>query len=200
MHFSVIVILKKGQKLDKVMAPFYSGDSVPSHPEKCYCISDEAKSAVRGKLNFDTHVRIPYGKLPAQEQTQGMWKKMVAEHNAKEIELIKAHPRFGQPDPACSECEGTGTRQSESNPQGYWDWYEVGGRWQGFFANKKGKSVDRLKMKDLSLEKMELINHQRLIEQWDKIQEKIQEADDQSKDRGYMDICFGYEGEKTFQE
>lgn len=44
----------------------------------------------------------------------------------------KQHPMKDKPDPACSECNGTGIVMSTYNPKTRWDWYEVGGRWNDF--------------------------------------------------------------------
>jgi hypothetical protein len=39
------------------------------------------------------------------------------------------------------------------NPNAQWDWYEVGGRWDGFFTSKEsGESVNQIAVKDLAVE------------------------------------------------
>jgi hypothetical protein len=42
-------------------------------------------------------------------------------------------------DPDCEECAGTGVMTSWFNPQGYCDWYEPGGRWDGEI---RGEPID----------------------------------------------------------
>ena len=34
-----------------------------------------------------------------------------------------------KPEHDCEECQGTGTATNTRNPRGYWDWFEIGGRW-----------------------------------------------------------------------
>jgi hypothetical protein len=41
----------------------------------------------------------------------------------------------------------------EHNPNAQWDWWEVGGRWNGFFTSKTtGESVNQIAVKDLAVE------------------------------------------------
>lgn len=38
------------------------------------------------------------------------------------------------PDPECYDCHGEGVVDSTYNPKSKWDWYQIGGRWSGLFA------------------------------------------------------------------
>jgi hypothetical protein len=43
----------------------------------------------------------------------------------------------------CSECDGSGVRLSTSNPLAKWDWWVIGGRWDGWiFAEREPASGD----------------------------------------------------------
>lgn len=35
----------------------------------------------------------------------------------------------------CEECKGRGEFVTRSNPKGYWDWYQLGGRWSGYLVD-----------------------------------------------------------------
>lgn len=37
------------------------------------------------------------------------------------------------------------------NPNAQWDWYEMGGRWDGFFLNSNGEEVNQVAVKDLDI-------------------------------------------------
>ena len=39
--------------------------------------------------------------------------------------------------PSCTQCKGTGIYMSTYNPQSRWDWWVVGGRWEGMFDGEK---------------------------------------------------------------
>lgn len=42
---------------------------------------------------------------------------------------------------SCSECDGSGVRLSTSNPLGRWDWYAIGGRWDGWIFGPEREST-----------------------------------------------------------
>lgn len=56
------------------------------------------------------------------------WER-VREHAEKE------HPLYQKPDPECRDCGGTGKRTTTYNPQAKWDWWVIGGRYNGLVGN-----------------------------------------------------------------
>jgi hypothetical protein len=46
------------------------------------------------------------------------------------------------PDPDCEECHGSGTHPSQYNPDSKWDWYQIGGRWDGVICKLPPLDVD----------------------------------------------------------
>jgi hypothetical protein len=97
-------------------------------------------------------------------------------------------PPAEDPDPECKECGGTGTHLSTTNPKAEWDWYEVGGRWTGFFLPKPGRKgllgtngvfdreapegyVDQIKAGDVDWERMRIRGRRQAEENWDKAME-----------------------------
>lgn len=69
------------------------------------------------------------------EELNERWRAFLApfkqEWERTEREYTESHPAFAQPRPDCEECDGTGAYMSTYNPQSQWDWYRVGGRWDG---------------------------------------------------------------------
>ena len=63
------------------------------------------------------------------------WKEFCDRREAAEKKLEKAHHEYGKPDPTCEECGGTGREVTTSNPEGYWDWWVIGGRWTGCISD-----------------------------------------------------------------
>lgn len=44
---------------------------------------------------------------------------------------MKEHPLYQKPDPECYTCKGTGKIVTTDNPNGKFDWYVIGGKWNG---------------------------------------------------------------------
>ncbi len=104
-----------------------------------------------------------------------------------------------------------------SNPNGFWDWYQVGGRWVGFFIIKEEKRAeakigepawmmeitnedakelrerraDVLKVGDIDFEAMEKNAKEYSAKEWDKIREMLFESKGDKTDE---------EAEKRFRE
>jgi hypothetical protein len=51
----------------------------------------------------------------------------------------KRHPRHGKVDPSCEICKGTGKERTTYNAFACFDWWEIGGGWDGELAPKKGR-------------------------------------------------------------
>ena len=70
---------------------------------------------------FNEHTRTaPYPDACLCTEIEGIAKSSVEDYGAK-----------GEPLASCDECEGLGTVLSTYNPASKWDWYEIGGRWEG---------------------------------------------------------------------
>lgn len=50
------------------------------------------------------------------------------------------HPRYNLPKTDCDECHGTGTYKSTYNPKSKWDWYRIGGRFDGLVTETPQQS------------------------------------------------------------
>ena len=69
----------------------------------------------------------------------------VSRRQAEEVAEAEARKKV-VPDPKCEECHGSGKVKSTYNKNAKWDWYEVGGRWSGYFGKDvvvKGKDAKR---------------------------------------------------------
>lgn len=59
------------------------------------------------------------------------WAVAIAKLEGAEAEFLAERKDRDQADAECDECRGSGETQTTSNPQGYWDWWCIGGRWNG---------------------------------------------------------------------
>jgi hypothetical protein len=80
----------------------------------------------------------------AEEVINNIWREeFVAPREAKAKEYEDAHALVGQPKADCEECKGSGIAISTYNPNSKWDWWVVGGRWDGFVRGIDRESGDK---------------------------------------------------------
>lgn len=160
-HFYVGVILPKilGHQNDEEDRGFEQGDEddIENHIEQVLETYDENKK-VKPYQRECSCKRWVTGNIVVAEADKifgWTWKEMRASHNALSDEMStqeewekKVNPRIewerhendlrladALPDPECSECKGLGFYESTYNPMSKWDWYVVGGRWDGVIQN-----------------------------------------------------------------
>lgn len=81
-----------------------------------------------------------YEKL--QKEINEAWRKHISAWTATHKELLDTHPMKGKADPKCSECKGKGKYGTKYNPRSKWDWYRVGGRFDGVVTQVPDESTD----------------------------------------------------------
>ncbi len=120
--------------------------------EACGTIEDLRKSFWKDRTRATTEEE--------RDQEQREWQQHMAEYNQIEQEAFNTHPLKDKPDPTCgfyageyweeqvrlgeleseklgtryedgSGCGGTGKYMTTYNPKSKWDWWVIGGRWQG---------------------------------------------------------------------
>jgi hypothetical protein len=71
------------------------------------------------------------------------WDEHVHDRRVREEGLMAAHPNRKSPDPDCQECGGTGVETSTYNPNSKWDWWVIGGRWDGWIIREPEEEADK---------------------------------------------------------
>lgn len=122
--------------ISAAMAPYYEGLTVAPYDRECWCVGRAAQKAMNewdhGQLGDFGAVRNAYWALPEEQRSNEKWEEMIAPWKEAEAKYKAEHEAdFKLPDPECSECNGTGLYKSQYNPKSEWDWYVVGGRWDG---------------------------------------------------------------------
>jgi hypothetical protein len=159
-HSVVLVLTQHGTKeeVEQLLAPFDENLKIPSYETKCSCIGRVAKNEVREKTDekfgtiddlrkkFHTEV-VPLIENPDRHNNHAVethekkidaaWRKFIKPRFNFEDKLFNNHPMKNKPDPDChyedgSGCNGTGQVMSTYNPDFKWDWYAIGGRWNGY--------------------------------------------------------------------
>lgn len=138
-HFFTVVLVPASAlsqdieaKVSELLAPFDEEIEVPEYQRECWCLSSvarhHARTVAEAKVGKLGDFRKRYWELPDPKPE---WMEFIKEYLTCEEEAEKAHPLYGKPNPECSECHGTGTYPSTYNPRSKWDWWRIGGRWDG---------------------------------------------------------------------
>lgn len=137
-HFFTVVLVPVGADVesivDKRLAPYDESIEVDEYDRNCGCIGsvahrDARVSATKKVGKSIAELRDEYWKIPENERPE--WKDWNAEYVHAEDEEFTKHPMKSKHDPECFMCRGTGTYRSTRNPESKWDWFEIGGRWDG---------------------------------------------------------------------
>jgi len=160
-HFFVVVILPKGffsgnvtEKIGELLAPYNEGLSVPSYSKECYCVGSIAKQVSRAEADmaygsmddhrkrFWTKERLERQQLSFKAKDEGEAERMGEELDKEWCEFISSwdrmrnqvfekHPEKDKSKTDCGRCQGTGKYETGYNPKSKWDWWRMGGRWDG---------------------------------------------------------------------
>jgi hypothetical protein len=159
-HSTVLVLLQNPNGEDvkelvaEALAPFDENKDVPMYQKDCYCIGSVAREEADEKAGkkFGTIVDLRKSFKNKKDKSDAAWQEHIKPYVEYRDSLIASHPDKDKPDPECgfytkdyhpdghkigerfgdgSGCGGTGKYLTTYNPQSKWDWYVIGGRWQG---------------------------------------------------------------------
>lgn len=161
MHFSCFVITKDGseQDIENLLEPFSEHLEVEEYKTECWCVGQAAAAAVSESPSPELYavkhrcaalsdeIRVlaqRQNKTEDEAETEALGKQrqelvekrqeMFAQESVLRKGQMASHPLWGKPLPDCEECHGTGVTLATHNPRGRWDFWVVGGRWNGFFG------------------------------------------------------------------
>lgn len=148
------------------MHRYDENQEVPEYEEDCWCVNRAAKRDARTKADevlaiddarkiFKTraaeelpevHAKIEqdghgFGLNDDQDhQHEQLWREILKPRKEAEQAFCKAHAMYQKPDSDCGDCNGTGRCTTTYNPESKWDWYRVGGRWDGEIQRNRRRS------------------------------------------------------------
>ena len=152
-HFVVMVTNTDNEPLDSQLERFYEqGEEGDYFMEKEYVLErgtlEEVKDYVKNNLKiFNDNLEH------CKEENKDYWQKCIKRAN-KQLKMKDANKLLE--DIAEDECYSVDEKGMYyvSNPNAKWDWWTIGGRWDGWLVKKDGTRCNTCKVKDLSLEKM----------------------------------------------
>ena len=123
--------------VEELLAPYSTDMEVESYVRPCDCIGREAEDAVEAKLESEFEALQPAGRQYRNEEAQETWSKFInsAATKARRADLLGAHPRKDAPSmydgKPCPECDMIGEYRTTENPDGRWDYWDIGGSSSG---------------------------------------------------------------------
>lgn len=152
-HFTVLCIFPtKPDNLEsavgEALSSYDENVEVPRYRDACWCVglaaeqhvretyTNSAYEKARAKFKAPKYDEEKCGALFAPKHVQRAWHDFVEPIEKKSEALRKKHKLYKKPDPTCEDCKGTGRVWSTRNPQSKWDWYVIGGRWDGKLNSK----------------------------------------------------------------
>lgn len=141
-HFVMGVIVPKNvenvdQYIDNLLAPYDEQLEVAPYMTRCYCVGDIARKDAHNIASKSTksieQCRDEYWKMPELDRPE--WDEFIKPYITAKDEAFNKHPLKDSPDGDCEECHGTGEYSTTYNEDSHWDWFQVGGRWTGMWAD-----------------------------------------------------------------
>ena len=149
-HFFVgVIVPKEGDQIAKVnelMAPFDENLMSDPQQEDCHCINmaaqktgyeaaEKVKKLEEYRQEFNTLNPFP-SRGPSIDWDK-KWMEFMKPWQDIADKVSQAHPLYNKPDPKCESCHGSGIETVCYNHDAHWDWFVIGGRWDGCIKNGK---------------------------------------------------------------
>lgn len=167
-HFAVVVVVpakeattqKKAEAIvAKLLKPYDENTQVPEYEQTCYCVGRKARKEAREhadktvgtidelRASFNKANPMPpgdnWGDTLTDKQHEARnkaWDAHIKPYNVAEKTFFMKHKLRKASNPECEECHGSGKSKTTYNPKSQWDWYRIGGRWDGSIQAKPRES------------------------------------------------------------
>jgi len=158
-HFYAVVLVPREStdieyEVKKLLASYDEDIQVEEYDKKCWCVNREARSAgwkaaedkfgsfndlresywKKIKIKIPSHIKFgsdEYWRRESEAKEELDWGEFTSHFTSYSDQFTKNHPDYDKPSLECDECSGGGTYKSNYNPDSKWDWWVIGGRWDG---------------------------------------------------------------------
>jgi hypothetical protein len=138
MTLGVLVLHRSNQTVHELLTPHDINLEAPEHDEPCNCTWERDREQAAAKASHAVGATLAQLRKQYQDehpecrtQPSEGWKAFSLPWWRAYLAALEADSYAEAPDPDCDGCGGTGRLATTSNPEGKWDWYRVGGRYQG---------------------------------------------------------------------
>lgn len=144
MHYVITVLVDGKTKpedieavIEGMLEPFSEHLEVEAHEEQCWCLGSIAENECRENMAWSARIDAKKLELQGNENFNELWSLFMADLRTELTRLIERHPQSLAPKPDCETCGGTGVYETTSNPDSFWDWWVIGGRWDGWIYGRE---------------------------------------------------------------
>lgn len=135
-------------RVEQLMAPFDENLEMDEYEDDCYCArllarnksSELTEELFGSSIRDDTNESMYDRWKLMDENTRPDWTSVYEAWTTVEKSVMDKLPLV--PDSTCEECKGTGKITTTYNPNSKWDWWVVGGRWDGWLTGMENPSKD----------------------------------------------------------
>ncbi|MQL51792.1 hypothetical protein GFC01_05845 [Desulfofundulus thermobenzoicus] len=151
-HFFTVVLVPADtenieEKVSELLAPYNENREVEPYETDCWCIGLKARQEsreiadekyrpldeIRKEFWTDERIKKALENPDIFKVTDKEWEnfptRLEWEHVREQAE--KDHLLYQKPNPECQNCGGTGKYITTYNPRAKWDWWVIGGRYDG---------------------------------------------------------------------
>ncbi len=145
MHFLAYVLVPAEttcthSQVSSILERYSESLEVEDYENSCGCSGYQAKIDARRQTEEELSTTFQeirarykeYDKVPKWAE----WPPLKEFHDLT-LEYERKHPLYNQPDENCEDCEGSGVIRSTYNPEAKWDWWSIGGRWNGLLIGNR---------------------------------------------------------------
>jgi len=129
-HFTVLVIGKELDELLDVMAPYDENLEVPEYV--AMTLEQAREERLKQIARYEKYLEFP-----DEYDIERVERRIKELKNTDDKDYFTSQTKFYE------EHDEEGNPVTTTNPNGYWDWWSVGGRWAGYFRLKDGKTGEK---------------------------------------------------------
>lgn len=126
----------------EMLEPFNEDIEVEPYQRPCNCaeyaVSRESRKLTEQETGFTVEImRAAWWAKTDEEREQLEWEDFIKPYTSVLERYREDLSQSAKPEADCSDCHGTGFYGSTYNKLSKWDWYSVGGRWDGRYEEEK---------------------------------------------------------------